>query len=97
MEFIKLTHENLEREHICCAISNSKDVQVVSKKHGCRLVWMKDLYFSKGTSEGNALSNISRRSTPGHPLTQRAACSSTVYESRGSSFGYYSCQQIAAL
>lgn len=32
MEFIKLTHENLEREHICCAISNSKDVQVVSKK-----------------------------------------------------------------
>lgn len=32
MEIIKLTHENLETEHICCAIANSKDAQVVSKK-----------------------------------------------------------------
>lgn len=32
MEFIKLTPENLEKEHICCAISNNKDCQVSSKK-----------------------------------------------------------------
>lgn len=32
MELIRLTKENLEREHICCAISNNKDCQVVSKK-----------------------------------------------------------------
>ena len=32
MELIRLTHENIESEHICCAISNNKDVQVMSKK-----------------------------------------------------------------
>ena len=32
MEFIQVTKENLEKEHICCAISNNKDVQVTSKK-----------------------------------------------------------------
>lgn len=32
MELIKLTHENIETEHICCAISNNKDIQVSSKK-----------------------------------------------------------------
>lgn len=30
MEFIRVTKENLEKEHICCAISNNKDVQVSS-------------------------------------------------------------------
>ena len=28
MEYIRVTKENLEQEHICCAISNNKDVQV---------------------------------------------------------------------
>ncbi len=32
MDYIKLTCDNLEKEHICCAISNNKDVQVSSKK-----------------------------------------------------------------
>lgn len=32
MELIRLTHENLDKEHICCAISNNKDPQVSSKK-----------------------------------------------------------------
>ncbi len=32
MEYIKLTNDNLEKEHICCAISNNKDIQVASKK-----------------------------------------------------------------
>ena len=32
MEFIRVTRENLEREHICCAISNNRDIQVASKK-----------------------------------------------------------------
>ena len=32
MEYIRVTKENLEEEHICCAISNNKDVQVSSKK-----------------------------------------------------------------
>ncbi len=32
MEIITLTRDNLEKEHICCAISNNKDCQVTSKK-----------------------------------------------------------------
>ena len=32
MEYIKVTKDNIESEHICCAISNNKDVQVASKK-----------------------------------------------------------------
>lgn len=52
MELVKLTHENLDREHICCAISNNKDIQVMSKKN-----WLKDrldegLVFLKGNVRG---------------------------------------------
>ena len=32
MEYIRVTKDNIEKEHICCAISNNKDVQVSSKK-----------------------------------------------------------------
>ena len=32
MELIKLTHDNIDQEHICCAISSNKDVQVMSKE-----------------------------------------------------------------
>ncbi len=32
MELVKLTHDNIEHEHICCAIANNKDIQVMSKK-----------------------------------------------------------------
>ena len=32
MEYIRVTKENIDEEHICCAISNNKDVQVASKK-----------------------------------------------------------------
>ena len=42
MEYMRVTNENLEKEHICCAISNNKDVQVASKK-----AWLADR-FSEG-------------------------------------------------
>ncbi len=32
MNFIKISSENLDTEHICCAISSKKDPQVVAKK-----------------------------------------------------------------
>ncbi len=32
IKIISVTKENLEDEHICCAISNNKDCQVISKK-----------------------------------------------------------------
>ena len=52
MEYIRVTKENLEKEHICCAISNNKDVQVSSKK-----VWLADrfdegLVFLKSVERG---------------------------------------------
>lgn len=52
MELITLTKENLEQEHICCAISNNKDCQVSSKK-----AWLADrldegLVFLKGDVRG---------------------------------------------
>ena len=39
MEYIRVTKENLEKEHICCAISNNKDVQVSSNK-----AWLADRF-----------------------------------------------------
>ena len=52
MDYIILTKENIENEHICCAISNNKDVQVSSKK-----AWLSDrfddgLVFLKSTERG---------------------------------------------
>ena len=52
MEYINVTKENLEKEHICCAISNNKDVQVSSKKE-----WLSDrmdegLVFLKSVERG---------------------------------------------
>lgn len=52
MELIKITPDNLEQEHICCAIANNKDIQVMSKKS-----WLKErldegLIFLKGNVRG---------------------------------------------
>lgn len=44
MELIKITHGNLEQEHICCAISNNKDIQVMTKKPGSKKDLTRDLY-----------------------------------------------------
>lgn len=47
MELVKLTHDNIEREHICCAIANDNDVQVVSKKNWLRERLDEGLVFLK--------------------------------------------------
>ena len=52
MEYIRVTKDNLEKENICCAISNNKDVQVSSKK-----AWLADrfdegLVFLKSVERG---------------------------------------------
>lgn len=52
MELISLNKQNISKEHICCAISNEKDCQVVSKKS-----WLCDrfddgLVFLKGNVRG---------------------------------------------
>ncbi len=52
MELIRITHENLEEEHICCAISNNKDCQVLSKKTWLRERLDEGLVFLKGNVRG---------------------------------------------
>ena len=52
MEYIRVTRDNLESEHICCAISNNRDIQVASKK-----AWLADrfdegLVFLKSAERG---------------------------------------------
>lgn len=52
MELVRVTKENLENEHICCAISNNKDVQVVSKKTWLSERFDEGLVFLKGNVRG---------------------------------------------
>ena len=52
MEYIRVTEKNIDQEHICCAISNNRDVQVASKK-----AWLLDrfedgLVFLKSVERG---------------------------------------------
>ena len=84
MEYIRVTKENLEKEHICCAISNNKDVQVSSKK-----AWLADrfeegLVFLKSVERGkcfieNALLSIFPRRTPGFRSMRMGICTLTVF------------------
>lgn len=52
MDYIKATRENLEQEHICCAISNNKDVQVLSKKTWLSERFVEGLVFLKSVERG---------------------------------------------
>ena len=52
MKFIQVTKENLEKEHICCAISNNKDVQVTSKKSWLSERFDEGLVFLKSEERG---------------------------------------------
>ncbi len=65
MEYIRVTKDNIESEHICCAISNNKDIQVASKKAWLTERFDEGLVFSKRQSAGNALSSISLPKTHG--------------------------------
>lgn len=52
MEYIRLTKENIEGEHICCALSNNRDVQVCSKKDWLKERFDDGLVFLKSTERG---------------------------------------------
>lgn len=52
MEYIRVTGENIDREHICCAISNNKDIQVSSKKDWLRERFEDGLVFLKSKERG---------------------------------------------
>lgn len=52
MNYIKVTKENLESEHICCAISNNNDIQVKSKKNWLKERFDDGLVFLKSEQRG---------------------------------------------
>lgn len=52
MEIITLSKENLEQEHICCAIANNKDCQVAAKKAWLAGRLEDGLVFKKGNVRG---------------------------------------------
>lgn len=52
MNIIDVTKENLQQEHICCAISNNKDCQVASKKQWLSERFEDGLVFKKGDVRG---------------------------------------------
>ena len=52
MDYIRVTRENIEKEHICCAISNNNDVQVSSKKMWMDLCFEDGLVFLKSVERG---------------------------------------------
>lgn len=52
MDFIRITKENIEKEHICCAISSNKDMQVVTKKAWIRERLEEGLTFLKADVRG---------------------------------------------
>lgn len=52
MDYVRITKENIEEEHICCAISNNKDIQVSSKKAWMRGCFDDGLVFLKSTERG---------------------------------------------
>lgn len=52
MQLIRVTNDNIETEHICCAISNDKDVQVISKKSWLKERFDEGLVFLKGDVRG---------------------------------------------
>jgi hypothetical protein len=52
MNIITVTKENLEQEHICCAISNNKDCQVAAKKSWLAERLADGLVFKKGDVRG---------------------------------------------
>lgn len=52
MEIITVNRENLEQEHICCAISSNEDCQVASKKSWLAERFDEGLVFKKGNVRG---------------------------------------------
>ena len=52
MDYISVTADNLEKEHICCAISNNNDVRVSSKKSWLSERFDDGLVFLKSVERG---------------------------------------------
>ena len=52
MQYIQVTKDNLQKEHICCAISNNNDIQVTTKKAWLAERFDDGLVFLKSCERG---------------------------------------------
>lgn len=52
MDYVRLTHDNLESEHICCALSSNRDPQVAGKKAWLAERFDEGLTFLRSTERG---------------------------------------------
>lgn len=52
MEYIRVTKDNIDTEHICCAVSSDKDIQVMSKKSWLKQRFDEGLVFLKSVERG---------------------------------------------
>ena len=75
MEYIRITKENIDKEHICCAMSGK---QSLAKKEWLKQRFEEGLVFTAVRSAASALSSISRQKTHGCPLMRQAGFISTV-------------------
>ena len=74
MNYIRITKDNIDKEHICCAMSGR---QSVAKKEWLRQRF--DLFSIAARSAANALSNTFRLKTPGCRLRQMVIFTLTAY------------------
>ena len=72
MEYIKVTKENIEKEHICCAISNNKDIQVSSKKAWLSERFDDGLVFYKSAERGKCIIEYIPAENAPSPITTYA-------------------------
>lgn len=75
MNYIRITKDNIDREHICCAMSGK---QSIVKKEWLRQRFEEGLFFTAVRNGANALSNTSRQKTHGCQLWLTAGSISTV-------------------
>ena len=87
MDYIRVTKENLDREHICCAISNNTDVQVASKKAWLAERFDEGLVFLKSVERGKCFIEYLPAEYAWNPICADGYCTSTVCGSPARSRG----------
>lgn len=79
MEYIRITRDNIDAEHVCCAMSGK---QALAKKEWLKRRFDEGLIFYRSVERGkNASSNISPRRTRGFLSKRMGIFTSTVYGS----------------
>lgn len=71
MDIITLTSDNLEKEHICCAIANNEDCQVVAKKSWLKEQFKEGLVFKKADVRGKVFIEYIPAEKAWYPIVAR--------------------------